>query len=69
MTDRLIRITTALAVVAVAIVAAIICYQHAYELVRSNGESGMTVRLLHARWTGIARGHFAACGVGPSRNW
>ena len=40
MTDRLIRITTALAVVAVAVVAAIISYQHAYELVRSHGESG-----------------------------
>jgi hypothetical protein len=45
-TDRLIRITTALAVVAVAVVAAIISYQHAYELVRSHGESGMTARLL-----------------------
>ena len=46
MTDRLIRITTALAVVAVAVVAAIISYQHAYELVRSHGESGVTARLL-----------------------
>jgi len=45
-TDRLIRITTALAVVAVAGVAAIISYQHAYELVRSHGEAGMTARLL-----------------------
>ena len=36
MTDRLIRITTALAVVAVAVVAAIISYQHAYDLVRSD---------------------------------
>jgi uncharacterized protein DUF2637 len=45
-TDRLIRITTALAVVAVAGVAAIISYQHAYELVRSHGESGATARLL-----------------------
>jgi hypothetical protein len=44
--DRLIRITTALAVVAVATVAAIISYQHAYELVRSHGESGTTARLL-----------------------
>jgi hypothetical protein len=44
--DRLIRITTALAVVAVAAVAAIISYQHAYELVRSHGESGLTARLL-----------------------
>ena len=46
MTDRLIRITTGLAVVAVAVVAAIISYQHAYELVRLHGESGMTARLL-----------------------
>jgi hypothetical protein len=45
-TDRLIRITTALAVVTVAVVAAIISYQHAYELVRSHGESGVTARLL-----------------------
>jgi hypothetical protein len=44
--DRLIRITTALAVVAVAVVAAVISYQHAYELVRSHGESGVTARLL-----------------------
>ena len=46
MTNRLIRITTALAVVAVAVVAAIISYQHAYELVRSHGESGVTARLM-----------------------
>jgi hypothetical protein len=41
-TDRLIRITTALAVVAVAVVS----YQHAFELVRSHGESGVTARLM-----------------------
>ena len=46
MTGRLIRITTALAVVAVAGVAAIISYQHAYELVTSHGETGITARLL-----------------------
>ena len=46
MMDRLIRITTALAVVAVAVVAAVISYQHAFELVRSHGESGMTARLV-----------------------
>jgi hypothetical protein len=45
-TDRLIKITTALAVLAVAGVAAIISYQHAYQLVRSHGETGMTARLL-----------------------
>ena len=44
--DRLIRITTALAVVAVAVVAAVISYQHAFELVRSHGEFGVTARLL-----------------------
>ena len=46
MTDRLIRITTALAVVAVAVVAAVISYQHAFELVRAHGESGLTARLV-----------------------
>ena len=46
MTDRLIRITTALAVVAVAVIAAVISYQHAFELVRSHGESGVTARLV-----------------------
>jgi hypothetical protein len=45
-TDRLIRMNTALAVIAVASVAAIISYQHAYELVRAHGESGLTARLL-----------------------
>jgi hypothetical protein len=35
-----------MAVVAVASVAAIISYQHAYELVRTHGESGLTARLL-----------------------
>lgn len=46
MIDRLTRITTALAVIAVASVAAIISYQHAYELVRTHGESGLTARLI-----------------------
>jgi hypothetical protein len=45
-TDRLIRATTALAVVAVAAVAAVISYRHAYELVHSHGESGPTARLV-----------------------
>ena len=46
MADRLIRITTALAVVVVATVAADISYRHAHELVRMNGESGTTARLV-----------------------
>lgn len=46
MTDRLIRITTALAVAIVATVAAVISYRHAYELVSANGETGLTARLV-----------------------
>jgi hypothetical protein len=46
MTDRLIRITTALAVAAVAAVAAVISYRHAYELVSNHGETGVTARLV-----------------------
>jgi hypothetical protein len=46
MTDRLIRLTTALAVLMVAGVAAVISYQHAYEFVTSHGETGFTARLL-----------------------
>jgi hypothetical protein len=45
-TDRLIRITTALAVATVAAVAAVISYRHAYELVSTHGETGMTARLV-----------------------
>jgi hypothetical protein len=44
--DPLIRITTALAVAAVAAVAAVISYRHAYELVTTHGETGLTARLL-----------------------
>lgn len=46
MIDRLIRITTALAVMAVAVIAAVISYRHAYELVATHGESGPTARLV-----------------------
>jgi Protein of unknown function (DUF2637) len=45
-TDRLIRITTACAVTIVAAVAAVISYHHAYELVSTHGESGLTARLV-----------------------
>jgi hypothetical protein len=45
-TDRLIRITTAAAVAIVAAVAAVISYRHAYELVSTHGETGMTARLV-----------------------
>lgn len=46
MADRLIRITTALAVAAVAAVAAVISYRHAYEVVVTHGETGLTARLI-----------------------
>ena len=44
--NLIIRITTALAVATVAAVAAVISYRHAYELVSTHGETGMTARLL-----------------------
>jgi hypothetical protein len=44
--DRLIRITTAAAVATVAAVAAVISYRHAYELVSTHGEAGVTARLV-----------------------
>jgi hypothetical protein len=46
MADRVIRVTTSLAVAAVAAVAAVISYRHAYELVTTHGETGLTARLL-----------------------
>lgn len=46
MAERLIRITTALAVTTVAGVAAVISYRHAYELVSTHGETGVTARLV-----------------------
>jgi hypothetical protein len=44
--DRTIRWSTALAVLGVAVVAAIASYQHAYDLVRAHGESGLTARMV-----------------------
>jgi hypothetical protein len=46
LTDWLITVTAALAMVAVVGVAAIISHQHAYELVRSHSQSGVTAHLL-----------------------
>jgi hypothetical protein len=42
--DRVIRRSTALAVLGVAAVAAVASYEHAYDLVRAHGESGWTAR-------------------------
>jgi Protein of unknown function (DUF2637) len=44
--DRIIRWTTALAVVGVAAVAAVASYEHAYALVRAHGEVGWTGRMV-----------------------
>ena len=44
--DRIIRWSTAGAVVGVAAVAAVASYEHAYDLVRAHGESGWTARLV-----------------------
>jgi hypothetical protein len=67
-TDRLIRITTALAVVAVAVIAAIISYQHVYELVRSHGESGVTARLMPFTVDGLIWAAFMAVLDASRRN-
>jgi hypothetical protein len=44
--DRVIRWSTALAVLGVAAVAAVASYQHAYDLVRAHGESGWTAHMV-----------------------
>jgi hypothetical protein len=44
--DRIIRWSTALAVLGVAAVAAVASYEHAYDLVRAHGEAGWTARLI-----------------------
>jgi Protein of unknown function (DUF2637) len=44
--DRVIRWSTALAVLGVAAVAAVASYEHAYDLVRAHGEDGWTARLV-----------------------
>jgi hypothetical protein len=44
--DRIIRWSTALAVLGVAAVAAVTSYEHAYDLVRAHSESGWTARMV-----------------------
>ena len=44
--DRVIRWTTAVAVIGVAAVAAVVSYEHADDLVRAHGERGWTARLI-----------------------
>jgi Protein of unknown function (DUF2637) len=45
-TDRIIRWSTAIAVLGVAAIAAVASYEHAYDLVRAHGESGWTARMV-----------------------
>jgi hypothetical protein len=49
--DRVIRWTTAGAVVGVAAVAAVASYEHAYDLVRAHGKAGLMGRLVPLTWT------------------
>jgi hypothetical protein len=44
--DRTIRWSTAAAVIGVAVVAAVVSYEHAYALVHAHGETGWTARLI-----------------------
>jgi Protein of unknown function (DUF2637) len=45
-TDKAIRWSTAAAVIGVAVVAAVVSYEHAYSLVRAHGETGWTAHLI-----------------------
>src|ERR1700722_18492928 len=51
--DRVIRWSTALAVLGVAAVAAVASYEHAYDLVRAHGESGWTARIVALTLDGL----------------
>jgi Protein of unknown function (DUF2637) len=51
--DRAIRVSTAIAVLAVATIAAYVSYWHAYAVVRAHGESGVTARLEPATIDGL----------------
>ena len=51
--DRAIRVSTAVAVLAVAGVAAYVSYWHAYAVVCAHGESGITARLEPATIDGL----------------
>jgi hypothetical protein len=44
--DKAIRWSTAVAVIGVAVVAAVVSYEHAYELVHGHGETGWTAHLI-----------------------
>ncbi len=51
--DRAIRVSTAAAVLGVAVIAAYLFYEHAYAVVRAHGETGLTARLEPATVDGL----------------
>jgi Protein of unknown function (DUF2637) len=51
--DRAIRVSTAAAVLGVAVIAAYLSYEHAYAVVRAHGETGLTARLEPATIDGL----------------
>jgi hypothetical protein len=51
--DRAIRISTAAAVLSVAIIAAYVSYQHAFGVISAHGETGLTARLEPATIDGL----------------
>lgn len=54
--DKAIRWSTAAAVIGVAVVAAVVSYEHAYALVRAHGETGWTARLIPLTVDGLIWG-------------
>ena len=64
--DRAIRLSTAVAVLAVAGIAAYVSYWHAYAVVRAHGETGITARLEPATIDGLGLRQFDALR-GPTR--
>jgi Domain of unknown function (DUF4260)/Protein of unknown function (DUF2637) len=60
--DRVIRWSTAVAVLSVAAVAAVAPYEHAYDLVRAHGEAGWTARLVPLMVDGLI---YACAFAGP----
>ena len=54
--DRVIRSTTAVAVIGVAVIAAVVSYEDAGDLVRAHGETGWTARLIPLTVDGLIYG-------------
>jgi hypothetical protein len=61
--DRAIRLSTAVAVLAVAGIAAYVSYWHAYAVVRAHGETGTTARLEPATIDGLVYASSMLSGV------